>query len=308
MLISDRGRPQKINVHREAKMATKKEIDDVTGIETTGHEWDGLKELNKPLPKWWLYVFYATIIWGIGYMVAYPAWPLISGYTKGVLGYSQRATVQQSIADARAAQSEINDALAQASLDEIRSNPELLQFAVAGGRAAFGDNCAPCHGRGAQGSKGYPNLNDDDWLWGGSLDTIHQTLLHGIRSGSDEARISDMPRFGMDQILPNDQLSDAAEFVLSIAGLGHDAETAARGQTVFTDNCAVCHAEDGKGNSDLGAPNLTDAIWLYGSDKADIVTSIQTGRGGVMPNWSSRLDENTIKKLTLYVHSLGGGE
>jgi cytochrome c oxidase cbb3-type subunit 3 len=289
-------------------MATKKEIDDVTGTETTGHEWDGIKELNKPLPKWWLYVFYATIIWAVGYWVAYPAWPLISGSTQGALGYSQRATVQQNIADARAAQSEFNDAIAQASLDEIKSKPELLQFAVAGGRTAFGDNCAPCHGRGAQGAKGYPNLNDDDWLWGGALDTIHQTLLHGVRAGTDDTRISDMPRFGTDQILPNDQVSDAADYVLSLARLDHDAQAAARGQTVFADNCAVCHGEDGKGNRDLGSPDLTDAIWLYGSDKADIVTSIQTGRGGVMPAWSGRLDENMIKKLTLYVHSLGGGE
>lgn len=289
-------------------MAAKREIDDVTGIETTGHEWDGIKELNKPLPRWWLYVFYATIVWAIGYMIAYPAWPLLSGYTAGVLGYSQRATVQQNLADARAAQAEFNDAISQASITEIQSRPELLQFAIAGGRTVFGDNCAPCHGRGAQGSKGYPNLNDDDWLWGGSLESIHQTLLHGIRAGTDETRISDMPRFGTDQILPNDQISDVAEYVLSLAGLEHDAQAAGRGQAVFAENCAVCHGEDGKGNRDLGAPDLTDAIWLYGADKTDIVTSIRTGRGGVMPAWSGRLDENTIKKLTLYVHSLGGGE
>jgi cytochrome c oxidase cbb3-type subunit 3 len=286
-------------------MAAKNEIDDVTGAETTGHEWDGIKELNKPLPKWWLYVLYATIIWSIGYWIAYPAWPLISSYTEGALGYSQRVTVQQNIADARAAQSESNDALAQASLDEIQSNPDLLQFAVAGGRAAFGDNCAPCHGRGAQGSKGYPNLNDDDWLWGGTLESIQQTLLHGIRATNYETRLSDMPRFGTDQILPREQISDVAEHVLSLAGLDHDSEASARGQTVFADNCAACHGDNGKGNKDLGAPDLTDAIWLYGSEKENIVTSIETGRGGVMPAW---LDENTIKKLTLYVHSLGGGE
>ncbi|HKJ61502.1 MAG TPA: cytochrome-c oxidase, cbb3-type subunit III [Hyphomicrobiales bacterium] len=289
-------------------MAANNEIDNVSGIETTGHEWDGIKELNHPLPKWWLYVFYISIIWSIGYWVAYPAWPMVSGYTKGVLGYSQRATVQQNIEEARAAQSEFNSAIDQSSLEDIQSKPELLQFAVAGGRAAFGDNCAACHGRGAQGSKGFPNLNDDDWLWGGSLDAIHQTLLYGIRANNDETRISDMPRFGIDQMLTDEQISEVAEYVLSIAGLDHDAAVAGRGQTIFAENCAVCHGEDGKGNTDLGSPDLTDAIWLYGSDKETIVTRIKTGGGGVMPAWSGRLNENIIKKLTLYIHSLGGGQ
>jgi cytochrome c oxidase cbb3-type subunit III len=289
-------------------MAANKEIDEVTGVETTGHEWDGLKELNKPLPKWWLYMFYASIIWSIGYMIAYPAWPTLSGYTKGVLGYSQRATVQRNIEEARAAQSEFNNAIDQASLEEIQSKPDLLQFAVAGGRTAFGDNCAPCHGRGAQGSMGFPNLNDDDWLLGGSLDAINQTLHYGIRADNDETRISDMPRFGVDEMLTDEQILEVAEYVRSIAGLEHDAAVATSGQPIFAENCAVCHGEDGKGNAALGAPNLTDAIWLYGSDKATIVTRIKNGGGGVMPAWSDRLNENMIKKLTLYVHSLGGGE
>ncbi len=289
-------------------MAANKEIDDVTGVETTGHEWDGIKELNKPLPKWWLYVFYATIIWSIGYWIAYPAWPLVSGYTQGVLGYSQRSVVMENIEQAKAAQSESNQAIASASLEEIKSSPDLLQFAMAGGRAAFGDNCAPCHGRGAQGFKGYPNLNDDAWIWGGTLDAIHQTIQHGIRNGSDEARIGEMPRFGLDQLLTNDQISDTADYILSISGLDYDAAAAERGKVLYEENCLACHGEEGKGNYDLGAPNLTDAVWLFGSDKADIVTSIQTGRGGVMPGWSDRLDENTIKKLTVYVHSLGGGQ
>jgi cytochrome c oxidase cbb3-type subunit 3 len=289
-------------------MAEHKEIDDVTGVETTGHEWDGIKELNKPLPKWWLYVLYATIIWSVGYWIAYPAWPLVSGYTEGVLGYSQRATVTENIAQARAAQAETNDAIDKASLAEIKASPDLLQFAMAGGRAAFGDNCAPCHGRGAQGVGTYPNLNDDDWLWGGTLEAIHQTILHGVRGGGDEARISDMPRFGLDQILTKEQISDAAEHVLALSGGEHEAAAAERGRTIYAENCAACHADDGTGNVDLGAPDLADAIWLYGSSKADIVKSIETGRGGVMPAWSGRLDENTIKKLTVYVHSLGGGQ
>lgn len=289
-------------------MADRPEIDDVTGTETTGHEWDGIKELNSPLPKWWLYVLYACIVWSVGYWIAYPAWPMVSGYTQGVLGYSQRETVTRNIAEARAMQATSNEAIAKASVEEIKASPELLQFAMAGGRAAFGDNCAPCHGRGAQGAKGYPNLNDDDWIWGGTLADIHHTLLHGIRGNSGETRLSPMPRFGLDALLERAQISDLADYVLQLSGGEHDAAAAERAKPLYADNCAACHGEDGKGNRELGAPNLTDAIWLYGSERADIVKSIETGRGGVMPAWAGRLDESTIKKLTVYVHSLGGGE
>ncbi|WP_088347211.1 MULTISPECIES: cytochrome-c oxidase, cbb3-type subunit III [Rhodomicrobium] len=289
-------------------MDARPEIDSVTGAETTGHEWDGIKELNQPLPKWWLYVLYACIVWSIGYWVAYPAWPLISGYTRGLAGYSQRETVGQRIAEARAAQGQANAAIAKASVEEIQASPDLLQFAMAGGRAAFGDNCAPCHGRGAQGAKGYPNLNDDDWLWGGKLADIQQTVLYGIRSTAGETRASAMPRFGQDQILERGQISDLAEQVLALSGNPHDAAAAERAKPLFADNCAACHGETGKGNRELGAPDLTDAIWLYGGAKADIVRSIETGRGGVMPAWAGRLDAGTIKKLTVYVHSLGGGQ
>jgi len=289
-------------------MATNHEVDAYTGIETTGHEWDGIRELNKPLPKWWLYVLYATIIWSLGYWVAYPAWPTLSGYTQGWLGYSQRQTVTRGIEDARAAQAASNAAIAQASPEEITANPDLLQFAVAGGRAAFGDNCAPCHGRGAQGAVGYPNLNDDDWIWGGKLGDIQTTIRHGVRGISGETRLSAMPRFGLDQMLAKAAIGDAAEYVRTLSGAASDAAAAERGKALFADNCASCHGEDGKGNQELGAPNLTDDIWLYGSSKADIARSIETGRGGVMPAWGGRLDESTIKKLTVYVHSLGGGK
>jgi cytochrome c oxidase cbb3-type subunit 3 len=289
-------------------MAAKRDIDHVTGVETTGHEWDGIKELNKPLPKWWLYVLYATIVWSVGYWVAYPAWPLVSEYTKGLLGYSQRDVVAKSITDARSAQAGANEAIARASLAEIKADPKLLEFALGAGRAAFGDNCAPCHGRGAQGASGYPNLNDDDWLWGGTLEGIYQTIESGIRSANPDTRASTMPRYGVDQLLNAAQVSEAADYVLSLSGTPGDASAIERGKAIFAENCAACHGEDGKGNRDLGAPNLTDGIWLYGSGKPAVVTSISTGRGGVMPSWAGRLDENTIKKLSVYVHSLGGGQ
>jgi len=289
-------------------VAVKQDIDDVTGVETTGHEWDGIKELNKPLPKWWLYVLYATIVWSIGYWIVYPAWPLVSGYTRGVIGYSQRAQVTESVQAAKAAQAGIGNLLAKASLAEIKADPRLLEFALAGGRTAFGDNCAPCHGRGAQGAKGFPNLNDDDWIWGGTADDIQQTISHGIRNGTADARDSAMPRFGLDGALTKAQITDTAEYVLSLSGKSTDQAAVARGKPLFAENCVACHNEDGKGNRELGAPNLADAIWLYGATKADVERSIETGRGGVMPSWVGRLDAATIKKVSIYVHSLGGGQ
>ncbi len=289
-------------------MADNRKIDDVTGVETTGHEWDGIMELNKPLPKWWLYVLYLCIVWSLGYWIAYPAWPMLSGYTKGVIGFSQRDAVAGELLKARASQAKFRAEIVARSFEDIQAEPELMQFAIAGGRAAFGDNCAGCHGRGAQGFKGFPNLNDDDWIWGGSLEAIHQTVQQGVRNGGDGARDSAMPRFGLDGVLEKTQISDAADYVLNISAQPHDAEAAGRGAPLYADNCAVCHGEKGEGNRDLGAPKLSDGIWLYGGAKADIVKSIETGRGGVMPAWAARLDAETIKKLAIYVHSLGGGE
>jgi cytochrome c oxidase cbb3-type subunit III len=288
---------------------SQKEIDQVTGVETTGHVWDGdLKELNKPLPKWWLYTFYACCVWAVGYWAVYPAWPTLSGYTKGAFGYSQRGEVDKEVAAAKADQAKYFDQIATTPLTDIEKNQELMPFVLAGGAAVFGDNCAPCHGKGAQGGPGFPNLNDDDWLWGGTPEAIQQTITHGIRSGDPEAREMAMPRFGLDGILQPNQIKDAAQYVLSLSGHATDEAAAKRGATIFADNCSPCHGENGKGNQDVGAPNLTDDIWLYGGKEADIVKTIQTGRGGVMPYWTGRLDPVTIKMLTAYVHSLGGGK
>jgi cytochrome c oxidase cbb3-type subunit 3 len=280
----------------------------VTGIETTGHEWDGIKELNKPLPRWWVWTFYATILWAIGYWIAYPAWPTLAGYTKGILGYSQRSTVASEIASARGSQAAYRDRLAQAPLSQIKSDPDLLRFAMAGGGAAFQSYCAPCHGRGAQGFTGYPNLNDDEWLWGGTIEDIHKTIEVGVRSDHNDTRIAQMPRFGLDKLLDEAKIGDAAEFVLAYSGRSKDAAAAARGAKIFADQCATCHGADGKGKQEQGAPDLTDVVWLYGASRQAIVESIRTGRGGVMPAWGTRLDPVTLKALAVYVHSLGGGK
>jgi cytochrome c oxidase cbb3-type subunit III len=286
-----------------------KEIDAVTGTATTGHEWDGLRELNTPLPRWWLWLFYATIIWSIGYWIVYPAWPLLTTSTQGVFGWHTRSAVIDDLGELKRQRGPMMDKLAAASLAEIAADPQLLDFARAQGRVAFADNCAPCHGAGGGGAKGYPNLNDDDWLWGGKLRDIEQTIRHGVRAGDDKGRQGNMPAFGRDKILKTNEISAAADFVRSLSGLPNESGAdLVLGKKVFADNCAACHGAEGKGNRELGAPNLADKIWFYGSDKATIVQGIQNGRGGVMPAWHGRLSEPIIKALTLYVYSFGGGE
>lgn len=286
-----------------------KEIDALTGTATTGHEWDGIHELNTPLPRWWLWLFYLTIIWSVGYWVVYPAWPLVTSATEGVFNWHSRSAVVTDLDELKAQRGPMMEQISTASIADIAANPQLLDFSRAVGRVAFADNCAPCHGAGGGGAKGYPNLNDDEWLWGGKLADIEQTIRHGARAGDDKGRQGNMPAFGRDGILKPNEVSAAADFVRSLSGLATEpGADLALGKKMFADNCAVCHGEDGKGNRELGAPNLTDKIWLYGSDKQTIVAGVQNGRGGVMPNWGGRLPEPTIKALTVYVHTLGGGE
>ena len=285
-----------------------KHIDHITGIETTGHEWDGIRELNNPLPNWWRWIFYACVVWSFGYWIAYPAWPLVSSYTKGMLGYSSRAEVVKEIDAAKARQKVHLDKLRTASLTEIRANPELLNFALAGGRSAFVVNCSQCHGSGAQGAKGYPNLNDDEWLWGGSLDAIHQTIANGVRSGAEKARDSAMPAFLKDEVLNAQQINDVAEFVLSLSGQKGDAAAAEKGKAIFAEQCVACHGDNGQGNAEFGAPALNNGIWLYGGDKPTVVETISFSRKGVMPAWGKILDPVAVKQLAVYIHSLGGGK
>jgi cytochrome c oxidase cbb3-type subunit III len=290
-------------------MADHNEIDGATGRSTTGHEWDGIKELNTPLPRWWILTFYVTIVWAVGYWVVYPAWPLVSGYTAGVLHYTNRGAVTKDLAELAVIRGDTMKVLAGASLAEIEKDPSLLALARASGRTVFADNCAPCHGTGAAGAKGYPNLNDDDWLWGGSLDQIMQTIQFGIRSGNPKAHEGQMLAFGRDSILKPEEIVTVANYVRSLSGLSTEPGFhAAAGKKIFDENCVACHGKDGKGNQEMGAPNLTDQIWLYGSDEATIAETITNGRAGVMPAWTGRLDPLTIKALTVYVHSLGGGK
>lgn len=289
--------------------AEKTSVDAHTGISTTGHEWDGIQELNTPLPRWWLWLFYACIVWGVIYAILYPAVPLVSGYTKGLLGYQSRDAIEQDLAALGALRGDKVAKIAAAPLADIEKSPELLTVARAIGKAAFGNNCAPCHGQGAQGGPTYPNLNDDQWIWGGSLEQIQQTITYGIRNENEQSRQGNMPAFGRDGIIPKEEIPNIAAYVRTLAGHKPEGKgDVAKGQTLFAENCAACHGDAGKGNPDVGAPNLTANIWLYGGDEKTIIETITNGRGGVMPVWQGRLDEPTIKALAVYVHSLGGGQ
>lgn len=276
-------------------------------IETTGHEWDGIQELNNPLPRWWLWTFYVTIVWALLYVIAYPAIPLIKEATPGLLGYSTRGEVAddiQAVTDANAA---IETQLASADLATVSANQELQTYAVNAGAAVFRTNCSQCHGSGAAGAKGYPNLLDDDWLWGGDLDSIVLTVRHGIRNDTDDdARYSEMPAFG--DFMEKEEIASVANYVLSLSGSDHDAGLAADGQEIFVDNCTSCHGEDGTGDREQGAPNLTDAIWLYGGDIDTVTETITNSRYGVMPAWGPRLTDAQVNAVSIYVHGLGGGE
>ncbi len=286
-----------------------KHIDELSGVSTTGHEWDGIRELDNPMPRWWLIIYYATIVWAVLYMIAYPAWPLVRESTRGLLGYSSRSEMRAEMAAANAAKANYIAAIGSKSVKEILADEKLRTFAAAAGAAAFKVNCVQCHGSGAQGSPSYPNLNDDDWLWGGSPEQIQQTITHGIRYAEDpNTRVSEMPSFG--GLLQPKQITQVASFVASLSNKAEGASAAdiAAGKEIFAQNCASCHGDTGKGNREFGAPNLTDAIWLYGSTPAAIAAQVRSPRHGVMPAWGVRLGDTTVKELTVYVHSLGGGE
>jgi len=280
-----------------------------TEVETTGHEWDGIEEYNNPLPRWWLWIFYATIIWGVWYTVAYPAWPMVSGATQGYLGYSTRENVQIEIEAAEAANSQINERLASVELAEITTNDELAGYARSAGEAVFNTWCVQCHGREGGGFTGYPTLSDDAWLWGGTMEAIHTTITHGIRNEEDpDARYSEMPAFGRDELLTKEEVDQVVNYVMSLSGEPQDASAVEAGAEVFTYNCAACHGENAMGMVEQGAPNLSDAIWLYGGSYDAIHETVMNARFGVMPPWQQRLTEAEIRAVAAYVHQLGGGE
>lgn len=277
-------------------------------VETTGHQWDGIEEYNNPLPRWWLWTFYACIVWGIWYVIAYPAWPLVQSATAGYKGWSTRANVAVELANAEAANAAINARLETVDLTAITGDPELQGYATSAGNAVFKTWCAQCHGSGAAGAKGYPNLLDNDWLWGGTIEDIHTTIAHGIRNEEDgDARYSEMPVFG--EILEPVQIDQVVNYVMSLSGEARDPALVAEGATVFAENCAACHGEEAMGDITQGAPNLSDAIWLYGGSFDTIKQTVTYSRYGVMPPMGGAdLSEAEIRAVAIYVHQLGGGE
>jgi cytochrome c oxidase cbb3-type subunit 3 len=287
------------------------EIDEHSGVETTGHEWDGIKELNNPLPRWWRFVFWGTVVFSIVYWVLMPAWPALpgmQGYTTGVWNQSDRAKVQSDVAMAKAERAALGSKIMSLSAADVLKNHELSQLALSLGESAFGDNCATCHGAGGKGAKAFPRLADDVWLWGGSLADIERTIRHGIRSEDPATRTTDMPAFGRDEFLTAGQINDLVEYVTNVSGQKADIAAVERARPIFAENCASCHGVDARGNREKGAPNLTDHDWLYGGDRATLQRTIFGPRNGVMPAWGQRFDDATVRALAIYVHSLGGGE
>ena len=292
--------------HEDSKHG--KEIDALSGIETTGHEWDGLKELNHPAPRWWLWVFYVCILFAIGYWVVYPAWPTLSGYTGGAMNWSEYAELKEQQGEIIALRADNEARLAAASLQDVKNDTQLYNYALAGGAVAFKDNCAACHGSGGQGGKGFPNLNDDEWVWGGTLDQIATTIRYGARNENPQTHGGAMAAW-KDSLKP-DEIENVAAYVQKLY-MGDKAEQTPeriKGKEIFAQNCAACHGESGEGNADMGAPQLSNDIWLFGGDRETLVQTIAYGRAGVMPAWEGRLSDSTIKQLTVYVHSLGGGK
>ena len=293
-------------------MPTKIEKDSISGRETTGHEWDGLKELNNPLPKWWFWTFVATCVWAAVWCLLYPSVPGITGYFHGLVGYSSRTDVDADVHALAMQRSVTMDKLNAMPIGDVKNDPQLLAVALTSGRITFANNCQPCHGPGGEGRVGYPALAGDAWLWGGKLTDIQQTVTNGIRSGAPDARDSQMPRFGgADGVLKPAQIEQVADFVMTLYGHAPaataDASVAA-GAALFADNCAVCHGDKGQGNREVGAPALASRVHLYGDTRNAVIAQISQPHMGVMPNWNTRLDPATIKSVALYVHDLGGGE
>ncbi|SNR42089.1 cytochrome-c oxidase, cbb3-type subunit III [Paracoccus sediminis] len=304
--IPERRRPDQPAAPRMRRPARRGLVQEVG---STGHEWDGITEYDNPMPRWWLWTFYATIIWAVGYVVAYPAIPLVNRATQGLLGTDYRQEVAAEIERFDQANAAIQTRLAEVDLAAIPNDPDLLNYATNAGGAVFRTWCAQCHGSGAGGARGYPNLLDNDWLWGGTSEDIYLTLQHGIRDPQDgDTRFSQMPSFGTDGILDRARIDQAVNHVLALSSQPHDAAKAAAGAQVFADACSACHGADGSGDRAQGAPDLTDAISLYGNDRATLTRIVSEGPYGVMPAWDTRLSKAELRAVAIYVHGLGGGE
>ena len=288
---------------------SKEELDPVSGHRTTGHEWNGIKELDTPVPRGVLIFLIVTHVFAVLWWFLMPAWPLGTTYTRGLLDTNQWENVEEELVEAAAQRAPWIDRIEAASFEEIQADERLMSIVRETGHRLFGDNCAACHGRGGRGGSNYPDLTDDDWIWGGDVQTIADTMRIGINTEHPESRVAQMPSFGRDGILDRDQVRSAAAYVYSLSHPDFSTEEnisrIEAGREVFLGSCAACHGEDARGSQEIGAPNLTDDYWIYGGDLQTIVTSVHGGRQGHMPTWDERLTDAQIKILALYVHSLG---
>lgn len=283
--------------------------DPVTGRMTTGHEWNGIEELETPIPRVVLFFLAATALFSIGYWLLMPAWPFGWSYTKGLLGIDQREVVTEQVRDAAAERAGWTTRVANASFAEIKADPALMRRVVETGRTLFEDNCAVCHGAKGKGGPGFPNLAAGSWLWGGAPEAIAETIRVGINGTAKDTRTSQMLAFGRDGVLQREQVLAVVAYVRSLSGLTLTATEQASlpaGKEVFAQNCVACHGPEGKGMQDLGAPDLTDTSWIYGGDAQSVLNTVHGGRQGHMPSWEGRLSPTEIKLLALYVGTLGG--
>jgi cytochrome c oxidase cbb3-type subunit 3 len=283
--------------------------DPVTGRQTTGHEWNGIKELDTPVPRGVLIFLIVTHVWAVAWWFFVPAWPIGTTYTKGILGVDQRTTVEERVIEGQQERQSWTVRIETESYDAILADETLMQTVRATGRQLYGDNCAACHGRDGQGRAGYPNLTDDDWLWGGDPELIEQTLRYGINTAHPDTRIGQMPGFGRDGMLDREQVRSVAAYVHSLSNPDLSTEEnrdgAEAGREIFAASCAACHGDKAQGSIETGAPNLTDDRWVYGGDLESITASIHGGRQGHMPTWDERMSDAEIRILSLYVHDLG---
>jgi len=285
------------------------ERDSVTGRETTGHEWNGIKELDTPVPRGVLMFLIVTHLWAIAWWFFVPAWPIGNTYTRGLLGVDQRTTVEARVVAGQQQRASWAGKLETEPYDAILADEALMKTVRLTGRQLFGDNCAACHGRDGKGGLNYPDLTDDDWIWGGGPDLIEQTMRVGINTAHPETRVGQMPAFGRDEMLDRDQVRSVAAYVYSLTNPDYSTpqnlDRINAGREVFVTTCAACHGENGEGSAELGAPNLTDAYWIYGGSMDTIIASVHGGRQGHMPTWDERLTTAEIRTLALYVYDLG---
>lgn len=283
--------------------------DPATGQMTTGHEWNGIEELDTPVPAVVLFFLAATTLFAVIYWLLMPSWPLGYTYTKGLLGIDQREVLAKQIRDANAARSVWTERIATLDFAQIAADPVLMRRVRETGQTLFKDNCAVCHGANGGGGPGFPNLAARSWLWGGDPQSLSETIRVGINSSHPQTRVSQMMPFGVGGVLDSGKIHSVAAYVRSLSGQGLSGEDRARveaGREVFTVNCSTCHGENAKGMREFGAPDLTDHNWMYGGDAQSVFTSIFVGRQGHMPHWEGRLSSVDIKILALYVGSLGG--